>query len=58
VTTPDRNSGFEGSPLHSILLETPAGTLLITIIATEDEWDEFLPVAEQILDGISFPDLE
>ena len=49
---------LQPGPLDIILLETPAGTLLITIIAPEDEWDEFLSVAEQILDGISFPDLE
>ena len=40
------------------LLDTPAGSLLITIGAHEDEWDEFLLVAEEILAGISFPDLE
>ena len=34
-----------------------AGTLLITIHAIPEEWDEFLPVAEEILSGISFPDL-
>ena len=40
-----------------IILETPAGTLLITIQATTAEWDEFLPIAEEIISGISFPDL-
>jgi len=45
-------------PLDIIILETPAGTLLITINAPTNEWDEFLPIAEEILAGISFPDLD
>ena len=45
-------------PLDMIILETSAGTLLITITAPAEEWDEFLPVAEEILAGISFPDLD
>lgn len=49
---------FGQGPIHFIIVETPPGTLLITIQATAEEWDEFLPVAEEILDGISFPDLE
>ena len=44
-------------PIDFIILETPAGTLLITIQATTEEWDEFLPIAEEIISGISFPDL-
>ncbi len=44
-------------PLDFIILDTPAGTLLITIQAGIDEFDDFLPVAEEILAGISFPDL-
>jgi hypothetical protein len=30
---------------------------LITIGADAEKWDDFLPVAEEILAGISFPDL-
>ena len=45
-------------PLDIIILDTPAGTLLITINAPAEEWDEFLPIAEEILAGISFPDLK
>ena len=41
-----------------IILDTPAGSLLITIGADAEEWDDFLPVAEEILAGISFPDLD
>ena len=41
-----------------IILDTPAGTMLITIGADAEEWDEFLPVADEILAGISFPDLD
>jgi len=40
-----------------IILETQAGTIVIIAEATEEEWGEFLPVAEEILGGISFPDL-
>ena len=45
-------------PLEIIILTTPAGTLFITIAAPAEEWDEFLPLAEEILAGISFPDFE
>jgi len=31
--------------------------MLVTITAPAEEWDEFLPIAEEILAGISFPDL-
>jgi hypothetical protein len=41
-----------------IIVETPAGSLLITVQAAAEEWDDFLPIAEEILAGISFPDLE
>ena len=44
-------------PLDIILLDTPEGTLLITINSSADDWEMFLPVAEEILAGISFPDL-
>ena len=44
-------------PLNIIILETRAGTLLITINADAELWDDFLPIAEEILEGISFPDL-
>ena len=43
--------------MRFVILETPAGSLLITVGAHTEEWDEFLPVAEEILAGISFPDL-
>jgi len=48
---------IQQGPIDFIILETPAGTLLITIQATTEEWDEFLPIAEEIISGISFPDL-
>ncbi len=41
-----------------IIVETPAGSMLITISAHIDEFDDFLPSAEEILAGISFPDLD
>ena len=44
-------------PLEIIIVRTSAGTLFITIAAPAEEWDEFLPVADEILAGISFPDL-
>ncbi len=44
--------------MRFITLDTPSGSLLITIGADVEEWDAFLPVAEEILDGISFPDLD
>jgi hypothetical protein len=47
----------QGERYRFIILETPAGSILITIGADAEEWDEFLPVAEEILAGISFPDL-
>lgn len=47
-----------GQVTRLIILETPAGSLLITIGADAEEWDEFLPITEQILAGISFPDME
>ena len=48
---------IQPGPVDFIILETPAGTLLITINADAELWDDFLPVAEEILSGISFPDL-
>ena len=47
-----------GSQMRFIILDTPAGSILITIQAPAEEWDDFLLVAEEILAGISFPDLE
>ena len=47
-----------GQPLDIIVVETAAGTLFITVTAPHDEWDDFYPIAEEILDGISFPDLD
>jgi len=44
--------------MRFITLDTPSGSLLITIGADVEEWDAFLPVAEEILAGISFPDLD
>ena len=44
-------------PLEIIIVATPTGTLFITIAASAEEWDDFLPTAEEILSGISFPDL-
>ena len=49
---------LQPGPHEFILLETPAGTLLITISAPADEWDDFHQVAEEILAGVSFPDLK
>ena len=43
--------------IRFIILDTPAGTLLITTQAAPEEWEDFLPIAEEILAGISFPDL-
>ena len=40
-----------------VIVETPAGSMLVTISAATDGFDDFLPVAEEILAGISFPDL-
>ncbi len=47
-----------GQRVRLIIVETPAGSLVITIQAAAEEWDDFLPVAEEILAGISFPDME
>ena len=44
--------------LRLIVVDTTAGSLLITVQADTEEWDDFLPVAEEILAGISFPDLD
>ena len=44
--------------MRFIILETPAGSLLITVGADTEEWDEFLPVAEEILAGTSLPGLD
>jgi len=54
----DETWWVQRGPLDFIILDTPAGTLLITIQAPAEEWDDFLPIAEEILAGISFPDME
>ena len=46
-----------GQRLRLIIVDTTAGSLLITVQVDAEEWDDFLPVAEEILAGISFPDL-
>jgi len=38
--------------MHENILETPTGSLLITVGADADEWDEFRAVAEKILAAI------
>ena len=38
--------------MRLIVVETPAGSLLITIGADPDDWDDFIPVAEEILAGV------
>jgi hypothetical protein len=40
-----------------IILDTPAGSIVIIAEATKEDWDDFLPIAEAIIAGISFPDL-
>ncbi len=47
-----------GQVMRFIILDTPAGSLLITVGADAEEWDEFLPVGEEVLAGISFPDID
>ncbi len=37
--------------------DASAGSRLVTVVAPDDEWDEFFPDAEEILVGISSPDL-
>lgn len=46
------------SHMRFIVVDTPAGSLMVIIAANSDVWDDFLPVAEEIIAGISFPDLE
>ena len=46
-----------GQRIRLIIVSSPAGSLVITVQAAGDDWDAFLPVAEEILAGISFPDL-
>ncbi len=41
-----------------IVVETPAGPVLVTIGAHVEEWDAFLPTAEEIVAGISFPEFD
>ncbi len=45
-------------PMRIVVLDTPAGTLLVTVDPPGEDFEEFLPVAEEILAGISFPDLD
>jgi len=40
------------------VLDTSAGTLLVTVDPPGEDFEGFLPVAEEILAGISFPDLD
>lgn len=44
--------------MRIILLDTPAGTMLITIHPPADEAEAFFAAAQRLLDGLSFPDLE
>ena len=46
------------SHMRFIVVDTSAGSLIVIIAANSDVWDEFLAVAEEILAGISFPDME
>ena len=65
---PDRtsNCSFRGGrcpwldvgPIRIVVLDTSAGTLLVTVDPPGEDFEGFLPVAEEILAGISFPDLE
>ncbi len=49
---------LEAGPMRIVVLDTSAGTLIATIESTGGaDFEEFLPVAEEILAGISFPDL-
>lgn len=47
----------DGAQMRLTVVNTPVGSLLVTVSADAEEWEEFLPVAEEILAGISFPDL-
>jgi hypothetical protein len=49
---------LEAGPMRIVVLDTPAGTLLVTVDPPGEDFEEFLPVAEEILAGISFPDLD
>jgi hypothetical protein len=50
---------LEAGPMRIVVLDTSAGTLIATIESTGGaDFEEFLPVAEEILAGISFPDLD
>ena len=51
-------SFIEIGPMRVILLDTPAGTVLITIDPPADEAEAFFATAQHLLDGLSFPDLE
>jgi hypothetical protein len=44
--------------IRLIIVTSPAGSLVITVQAAAEEWDEFLPIAQEILAAISFPDLD
>ena len=50
-------SFIEIGPMRIILLDTPAGTVLITIHPPADEAEAFFATAQHLLDGLSFPDL-
>ncbi len=50
---------LEAGPMRIVVLDTSAGTLIATIESTGGaDFEAFLPVAEEILAGISFPDLD
>ena len=49
---------LEVGPMRIVVLDTPAGTLLVTVDPPGEDFEEFLLVAEEILAGISFPDLD
>jgi len=49
---------LEAGPMRIVVLDTPAGTLIVTVDPPGEDFEEFLPVAEEILAGISFPDLD
>ncbi len=49
---------LEIGPMRIVVLDTPAGTLLATIDPPGEDFEAFFPIAEEILAGISFPDLD
>ena len=49
---------LEIGPMRIVVLDTPTGTLLVTIDPPGEDFEDFFPIAEEILAGISFPDLD